>query len=51
METKKTNPQELKLVEQLLWMVGSGEEFNYLTAERARLSSNLQVMKGGKRKW
>lgn len=51
METKKTTEQELKLVEQLLWKVGSGEEFNYLVAEKARLSSHSKVMKGGMKKW
>lgn len=51
MENKNIQSQELKLIEQLLGLVNSKEEFDYLMAGKARLLSCQLLMKGGARKW
>jgi len=51
MENKKLFEQELKLINQLLDVVNSKEEFDYLLAEKARLLSYSTQLKGGAQKW
>jgi len=51
MENKKLFEQELKLTLQLLDVVNSKEEYDYLLAEKARLVFCLTQLKGGARKW
>ena len=51
MENKKINRVELELIEQLLAVVNSKEEFDYLIAEKARLSFSLLLLKRRCLKW
>jgi len=51
MENKKLFEQELKLTLQLLDVVNSKEEYDYLLAEKARLLSYSTQLKGGAQKW
>lgn len=51
MENKNIQSQELELIEKLLDLVNSKEEFDYLMADKARLFSYNYYYKGGARKW
>lgn len=51
MENKKINQVESELIDQLLAVVNSEEEFLNLIAEKTRLFSYLILLKGGTQKW
>jgi len=51
MENKNMHSEELELIMQLLAVVNSKEEFDYLIAERARLLSFPILLKRRCSKW